>query len=792
MTFARASALAAIAIIIPVATTAAAQILLPPAPVIQLSPDDAVRRSRDGRASVNATVAPGLELRLWASSEMLADPIAIDFDGHGVAFVSSSPRSGQLLDIRRHADWVPDVHTLRSVDDLRAFFFRTLAPERSSQNTWLTDFNQDGVRDWRDVMVIKDRVYRLEDTFGLGVASSSRVVYEGFNDDVASDIAGGLLVDGGDLLVAAAPSLWRIHDADGDGRFDAKTAVSSGYSVHPTFSGHDLSAVTRGPDGRIYWKVGEIGFNVTDRTGRQWIYPNQGAVLRAEPDGSGFEVFATGLRNTQEIDFDDRGNLIAVDNDGDYAGEAERVVYITYASDAGWRSNWQYGKYTDPANNTYNVWTAEMLHKPRFAGQAAWIVPPVASYHAGPAGLKFNPGTALNDRWRDHFFVSSFTGNAATSRVYAFQLKERGAGFDLASDTEVLKGVTSPGLRFGPDGALYITEGHGGFVAKGTGRVWVLDTPSPFPNPARADVKALLRQDMAPRSSGELRNQLRHADMRIRLRAQFELVRRGDAFTLLNTLRVEPQVTARLHAIWGVGQLIRLGQTSPSVLEPFLRDNQAELRAQTAKVLGDVRASGTAASVLPLLTDTSARVRFFAAEALGRMASTPAVQPIVQMLAANDDVDVYLRHAGSAALAAIGDAASVASLSSHPSRAVRLAAVVALRRLHDASVARFLDDPDELVVVEAARAINDDGGIAAALPALAGLLETTRSTNEALLRRAISANLRLHTSAAADRLTAFANSAAPLRAMATEAAAALAVWNAPSVLDRVDGFYLGK
>ena len=182
------------------------------------------------------------------------------------------------------------------------------------------------------------------------------------------------------------------------------------------------------------------------------------------------------------------------------------------------------------------------------------------------------------------------------------------------------------------------------------------------------------------------------------------------------------------------------------------------------------------------------------------MAYTPAVQPIVQMLAANDDADVYLRHAGSAALASIGDANSVAALSSHASRAVRLAAVVALRRMRDASVARFLNDPDELVVVEAARAINDDGGIGAALPALARLLETTRSTNEALLRRAINANLRLGTSAAADRLTAFANSAVPPRAIfcqvdlasRPQAAAALAVWNAPSILDRVDGFYLGK
>ena len=71
------------------------------------------------------------------------------------------------------------------------------------------------------------------------------------------------------------------------------------------------------------------------------------------------------------------GNLVGVDNDGDYPGEVERVVYVTYGSDSGWRTTWQYGKYTDPKNNTYNVWMNEGMFRPRFDGQAAYITPPV-------------------------------------------------------------------------------------------------------------------------------------------------------------------------------------------------------------------------------------------------------------------------------------------------------------------------------------------------------------------------------------------------------------------------------
>ena len=112
-----------------------------------------------------------------------------------------------------------------------------------------------------------------------------------------------------------------------------------------------------------------------------------------------------------------------------------------------------------------------------------------------------------------------------------------------------------------------------------------------------------------------------------------------------------------------------------------------------------------------MLRDASPRVRFFAAEALGRDAYRPAFQPIVEMLAANNEEDVYLRHAGALALSRIGPATAIADLATNPNRAVRIAAVVALRRLKDASVARFLADQDEYIATEAARAINDDGRI---------------------------------------------------------------------------------
>jgi putative heme-binding domain-containing protein len=207
-------------------------------------------------------------------------------------------------------------------------------------------------------------------------------------------------------------------------------------------------------------------------------------------------------------------------------------------------------------------------------------------------------------------------------------------------------------------------------------------------------------------------------------------------------------------------------------------------------MIGDVRHGAAGAALLPLLKDSSPRARFFAAEALARTAYKPAASALVEMLAANDDRDVYLRHAGSLALSQIGDAAALSALSKHPSRAVRIAAIVALRRMGDAGVAQFLADPDEQVVVEAARAINDDGGIASAIGPLAAVLAATRSTSEPLLRRLINANLRAGGADAANRVAAFAEDAARPERLRVEAVATLGVWESPSTMDRVDGIHL--
>src|SRR5581483_11636622 len=149
--------------------------------------------------------------------------------------------------------------------------------------------------------------------------------------------------------------LWLLHDGK-DGKADQRRQMSTGYGVHVSFYGHDLHGLRMGPDGRLYFSIGDRGLNVTTDDGRTLAYPDTGAVLRCEPDGSHLEVFATGLRNPQELAFDELGNLFTGDNNSD-SGDKARLVYVVDGGESGWRIGYQY----PTSLSDRGPWNAEKL-----------------------------------------------------------------------------------------------------------------------------------------------------------------------------------------------------------------------------------------------------------------------------------------------------------------------------------------------------------------------------------------------------------------------------------------------
>src|SRR4051812_6412962 len=57
------------------------------------------------------TVANGLQVEVWASEPLLANPVAFSFDQHGRAFVAETGRRrSSAPDVRKNMDWLrPDL-----------------------------------------------------------------------------------------------------------------------------------------------------------------------------------------------------------------------------------------------------------------------------------------------------------------------------------------------------------------------------------------------------------------------------------------------------------------------------------------------------------------------------------------------------------------------------------------------------------------------------------------------------------------------------------------------------------
>ena len=763
---------------------------------VRLDAASAVKKAKEIEGQVTAKLADGLKISLWASDSLANDPTAMSIDDDGRVYLTNSNRQlSSEFDIRGHQDWMTQSISFQTVEDRQAFLRKEFAPENSKKNEYLKDLNNDGSHDWHDLTVEKDDIWRVEDTDSDGLADQSTRVVHDFNTEV-TDVAEGLLVRDHDAFVTIAPDLWHYEDIEGDGIWDKKTSISTGYQVHIGFGGHGMGGLREGPDGRIYWKIGDIGANITTVDGRKIANPNSGIICRSEPDGSDFEIIATGVRNTYEFVFDDYGNIITSDNDGDHEGESERLVHVVDGMDAGWRSNWQYGKYTDPKNNRYNVWMDEKLSVPHWDGQAAYILPPLMNYHNGPTGMVYNPGTALGKDWVKKFFLVEFVGTTTGSHIWSFGLKPKGASFELDGEKDVLSGILPTGIQFGPDGALYVADWINGWDPKEEGRVWKIDVTNEKNDLAteRKETQRLMQLDYSKEPLENLGKLLGYTDQRIRLKAQFELVNRDKAGVaeLKKAIAQTDNQMARIHAIWGIGQLTRADKNYASELIPLLKDKDEEIIVQALRMLGDATINSIGNDITPMLKSTNPRLKFYSAEVLGQIKHEAAIQPLIDLLKENNDADLYLRHAAVLALTRIGKAEPMVALASDPSKALRTAAVLVLRRLQNEKIQLFLQDKDEYIATEAARAINDDLSIQAAMPALAGCLADKRFKSEPLLRRAIGVAQRLGGDKELELLFEFSKRTDLTDAIKTEALAALGTWATPSETDRVDGRYRGK
>ncbi|HEX2860545.1 MAG TPA: PQQ-dependent sugar dehydrogenase, partial [Lacunisphaera sp.] len=366
---------------------------------------------------------PGLTAHLWAAEPMFANPVAFNLDEKGRVFVSETHRYGSsTLDIRGYM-WTLE-------DDL----------DNRNQADWLAsirrNFGEAGVK---ELSIESERLVLLEDTNGDGTADKTSVYADNFRSPL-DGVASGVLARRNDVWFTNIPALWKFTGKD---KAETRTEVFRGFGLRFNFTGHDLHGLILGPDGRIYFSIGDRGASVPTKEGGLVDTPDTGAIFRCWPDGSGLELFARGLRNPQSLAFNEFGDLFTGDNDSDQ-GDQERLVHLVEGGDSGWRVGYQFA----PRGNA-GPWNAEKLWHPRHAGQPAYLLPPVCNTEDGPSGLAYYPGTGLTPAYAGHLFITHFKGTIANSGIFTYKLKPAGASYAVEAAAPFLTGALPTDVRFG-------------------------------------------------------------------------------------------------------------------------------------------------------------------------------------------------------------------------------------------------------------------------------------------------------------------------------------------------------
>jgi len=178
---------------------------------------------------------------------------------------------------------------------------------------------------------------------------------------------------------------------EGDGRLGDPETVISGLPS----GGHGTRTIGFGPDGKLYLAIGS-SCNVCEEDDER-----RAAILRFNADGSGQELFASGLRNTVGFTWQPgTGDMWGVDNGRDGLGEdlpPEEVNILLQGKNYGWP--YCYGSFqVNPEfiGDRQRARFCEATEPPAVEMQA----------HSAPLGLRFLSDPAWPVAWQGDLFIA--------------------------------------------------------------------------------------------------------------------------------------------------------------------------------------------------------------------------------------------------------------------------------------------------------------------------------------------------------------------------------------------------
>lgn len=518
-----------------------------------------------------------------------------------------------------------------------------------------------------------DRIRVFSDFAPDGKARRIRTFADGFRDTMSIAIG----PDGG-IFVATRAALYRLRDADADGKADERIPLvrleTKGNYPHNGLSGfafdaHDTMFFGLGENlGEAYKLIGSDGVTLTGGG-------EGGSVYRCRPDGSKLERVATGFWNPYHQVVDAFGRLFIVDNDPDARGPC-RLVHVVEGGDYGYR--FRYGR---KGQHPFVCWNGEL----------PGTLPMAAGTAEAPSGFVAYESDGLPADYRGKLLVTSWGDHV----IENFTLSPRGASVEGKSKLLLRGGqdFRPVGIAVAPDGSLVISDWvDKSYPVHGKGALWrVRATKSGRDRVTPGDVRDA--------DAKRRREFLDHPKLEVRRAAAERLVRQEGWQEQVGLALRSATSRGRIEVLWA---LDRTGADGRGAAQKTLNDPAPEIRAEAIRLLAPRVDS---AEIERALEDGDPAVRRAALLHLMPSRSAAAV-PFL------DSEDPFLR---AAALTALGRPENVGLLlaqAKHATPRRRLGALLALRAAGDegrTALPEFLADTDPDVRRAAIQWVGEEG-----------------------------------------------------------------------------------
>lgn len=232
------------------------------------------------------------------------------------------------------------------------------------------------------VGTLGDKVYSVRDVNGDGRADNVSVAARGLH------MPNGVAYRNGSLYVAEVSRILRYDGLESNLTPPGNPVVV--YAGYPRDEAHGWKYIAFGPDGLLYVPVG-APCNICD-PGDPYA-----SITRLKPDGSGYEIYARGLRNTVGFDWDQAGRLWFTDNGRDWLGDDVPPDELNLAPAAGMNFGYPY------------VHGRAILDPEYGKGHnASEFTPPEAELdaHVAALGMKFYSGTMFPADYVGQAFIA--------------------------------------------------------------------------------------------------------------------------------------------------------------------------------------------------------------------------------------------------------------------------------------------------------------------------------------------------------------------------------------------------